>query len=131
MKKKHWIIFLIVLLVVVNISTDCGYNRFDRAHANPIVVNDDEVDSIRIKKPEDKKWRKLDQGQEYSFEQACKALNPGFPNRFTASYEMRVFLKSENRRTFYVKETHLREGRLYYYTNAGEDFFDRLYAEAK
>jgi hypothetical protein len=130
--KKRLVFLLIAALVILNISTNCGYGRLAKATKNRVVVDDNEVDSIRIKKTGNKKWKRLDEGQEYSFENACKGLAGTMPHRFSADYEIRVFLKAKKRRDFSVNENKLREGRLYYYFHGiSADFFDKLYADAK
>jgi mRNA-degrading endonuclease RelE of RelBE toxin-antitoxin system len=130
--KKRLLILLIASIVVLNISTNCGYGRMNRALAHPIVIDDDQVDSIRIKKPADKEWKRLDEEQESSFENICKEMEGCIPFRFKADYEIRVFLKSKHRRDFFVQENEIRERRLHYYgLYVAKDFFDKLYADAK
>jgi hypothetical protein len=136
MKKKYWIIFLIVLLVVVNISTYCGYGRMNRARDNKEFIELDQVDSIKMWKATvngdtvEHPWKNLSSDKVADFVKHWNWADGSFAKKFIPVYYIEVYLKKNSIREFKAAGGRLREGRYYYssYTISG-NYFEGLYGE--
>jgi hypothetical protein len=135
--KKRGIILIIILLVVVNISTYCGYGRMNRAIDNKKPIETSQVDSTRIlripKKGETVKyqWRKLNQDQIGEFISTWDKFHGAIPFKMEPTCEIKVYYKGKVTRTFWTFQNNIREGRLHYYCyNLSVDYFENLYQNA-
>jgi cell division protein FtsL len=130
--KKRLLILLIAAIVVLNISTDCGYERVPRSERNKKELFSEEVDSILIQKASDKEWRRLSKENETRFESVINGMTGSFKEDFKTTHEIRVFYKGRCTRIFEVCEKKVKEGRYYYYNyNIVSNYFDLLYEYSK
>ena len=144
MKKKHWIIFLIVLLVVLNISTYCGYNRIHRNYNNPKIERSD-LDSIQIVKINNSRdsivypTRTLNKEQTKKFTRLWNKQQRRTYHVFDPQYKMTCYFKDQTTRTYdclgpFICESYPAEGRganRLCFDFIDMNYFEKLYAESK
>jgi hypothetical protein len=128
--KKRLLILLIAVIVIVNISTDCGYGRERRARRHKEYIDSAQVDSIlmwkaslagdTIKHP----WKKLSTEKIGDFVNHWNWSDGSFEGKFIPVYYIEVYLKGRRIRKFKAAGGQVKEKRFYY---SGSTFFGNYF----